>query len=122
LPAGSKVAAGFVDDYYKVRAGRLRRVSVTKGNFYKSRFSLEFCGNSVHKGVSTIKHCARFATIAVNKGYITAEQAKAALLEQIEADIANQRHRLLGSILFEKGWMTVGQIDMVLDELFHRAS
>jgi hypothetical protein len=70
----------------------------------------------------TIKHCARFATIAVSKGYITAEQAKAALLEQIEADISNNRHRLIGSILFEKGWMTVDQIDSVLHELFHKAS
>ena len=69
-----------------------------------------------------MKHCARFATIAVQKGYITAEQAKSALMEQLEADFANNRHRLIGSILFEKGWMTIGQIDLVLDELFHKAS
>ena len=69
-----------------------------------------------------MKHCARFATIAVNKGYIDAEQAKAALSAQLEIDLANERHRLIGSILFEKGWMTVAQIDAVLDELFHKAS
>lgn len=44
------------------------------------------------------------------------------MFEQIDADISNKRHRLIGSILFEKGWMTVGQIDSVLDELFHKAS
>ena len=73
------------------------------------------------KGVSTIKYCARFATIAVEKGYITAEQAKAALLEQLEANLSNNSHRLIGSILFEKGWMTVDQIDLVLDDLFPKA-
>ena len=69
-----------------------------------------------------MKHCARFATIAVNKGFISADQAKAALLEQMEIDLSSERHRLIGSILFEKGWMTVGQIDTVLDDLFHKAS
>ena len=116
------MAADFVDDSFEARAGRPRRVSVTKSNSSAGPFSFEGCGKSVRKGVSTIKHCARFATIAVKKGYINAEQAKAALLEQIEIDLSNERHRLIGSILFEKGWMTVGQIDTVLDELFHKAS
>jgi len=122
LPAGPKVAAGFVDDYFKACAGRTRKVGARNSNSVRGRYDFEYCGNSVHKGVPTIKHCARFATIAVKKRYITAEQAKAALLEQIDADLSNKRHRLIGSILFEKGWMTVGQIDSVLDELFHKAS
>ncbi len=49
-----------------------------------------------------MKYCERFATIAVEKGYITAEQATAALAEQLGDDLARKRHRLIGHILFEK--------------------
>lgn len=77
--------------------------------------------DSKNQGFEVMKHCERFATIAVTRGFVTAEQAKAALLEQLESDLAKQRHKLIGSILFEKGWITVGQIDTVLNELFHNA-
>lgn len=60
--------------------------------------------------------------MAVKKGFITAEQAKAALAEQIDDDLSNRAHRVVGSILFEKGWMTPEQINTVLDELFQIAS
>jgi hypothetical protein len=69
-----------------------------------------------------MKYCERFATIAVEKGYITAEQATAALAEQLGDDLARKRHRLIGHILFEKTWITPNQIDMVLNELFRKAS
>ena len=69
-----------------------------------------------------MKYCARFATIAVEKGFITAEQATAALTEQLDDDLAQKRHRLIGHILFEKTWITPNQIDMVVNELFQRAS
>ncbi|HZD41576.1 MAG TPA: hypothetical protein VE131_12700 [Terriglobales bacterium] len=65
--------------------------------------------------------CRRFATIAVSKGFITAEQAKTALSEQLDEDLANKRHRLVGAILLEKGWITIPQIDSVLHELFPKA-
>jgi len=67
-------------------------------------------------------HCARFATIAVEKGFITAEQAQVALIEQLGDDLAHKKHRLVGHILFEKAWITPGQIDLVLKELFRKAS
>lgn len=67
-------------------------------------------------------HCARFASIAVEKGFITAEQAKAALAEQLGDDLAHKKHRLIGNILFEKAWITPRQIDLVLNELFRKAS
>jgi len=67
-------------------------------------------------------HCARFATIAVEKGFITAEQARAALAEQLGDDLARKRHRLIGHILFEKAWITPRQIDLVLKEVFRKAS
>ena len=67
-------------------------------------------------------HCARFATIAVEKGFITAEQAKAASAEQLGDDLAHKKHRLVGHILFEKAWITPRQIDLVLKEVFRKAS
>ncbi|MDP2604243.1 MAG: hypothetical protein Q8S00_16885, partial [Deltaproteobacteria bacterium] len=67
-------------------------------------------------------YCARFATIAVEKGFITPEQAKAALAEQLGDDLAHKRHRLIGHILFEKEWISPKEIDLVLSELFRKAS
>ncbi len=32
-------------------------------------------------------------------------------------NLSNKRHRLIGEIFLEKGWMTPEQIDMVLTEL-----
>jgi len=69
-----------------------------------------------------MKYCARFASIAVEKGFITAEQAQTALAEQLDDDLAHKRHRLIGVILFERDWITPNQIDMVLNELFQKAS
>jgi hypothetical protein len=66
--------------------------------------------------------CARFASIAVEKGFITAEQAKAALAEQLDDDLARKKHRLIGHILFEKDWISPKEIDLVLSELFQKAS
>ena len=62
--------------------------------------------------------CQRFAAIAVRKGFVTAEQAKTALSDQLDEDLANKRHRLVGAILLEKGWITIQQIDIVLNDLF----
>jgi hypothetical protein len=69
-----------------------------------------------------MKYCARFASIAVEMGIITAEQARAALAEQLDDDIARRRHRLIGQILLEQAWITPSQIDLVLNELFRKAS
>ena len=69
-----------------------------------------------------MKYCARFASIAVEKGFITAEQAKGALAEQLGEDLAHKGHRLIGQILFEKEWITPRQIDLVLKEVFRKAS
>jgi len=61
--------------------------------------------------------CPRFGSIAVLMGFITEEQLKLALSAQIDDHISHRRHRLIGQILFENGWMKVEQIDMVLLEL-----
>lgn len=62
--------------------------------------------------------CHRFGTVAVRKGFITGDQLKEAFLEQVEEDLNGQEHRLIGTILYEKEWMTWEQVDVVLKELF----
>ena len=68
------------------------------------------------------KYNPRFGQIAVEKKFVTSEQVKQALLEQIDDDLAQRPHRQLGMILLENGWMDVQQVEAVLNELFLRAS
>lgn len=63
------------------------------------------------------KFCARFGVISVKKGFVTADQLKAALIEQADDNLSDRPHRLIGRIFFEKGWMKDKQIDIVLNEL-----
>ena len=73
-------------------------------------------GNDIDKGISA-EYNARFGVVAVNIGFVTIEQVIEALTEQVMENLSNRRHRLLGEIFLEKGWMTPEQIDMVLTEL-----
>jgi hypothetical protein len=75
--------------------------------------------NEVDRELSD-KYCPRFGQIAVEKGYVTADQVKEALAEQIDDDIADRSHRLIGRIFLDKGVMTPAQIDEVLNEVFSR--
>ena len=59
----------------------------------------------------------RFGVLAIEKGFITTEQLVRAIEEQIKNEIAQERHRLIGEILCEKGYMTKEQCDEVLMEL-----
>ncbi len=72
--------------------------------------------NDIDKEISK-KYCTRFGLIAVNKGFVTADQLKEALSEQADDNLSSRPHRLIGRIFFEKGWMTDEQINMVLNEL-----
>jgi hypothetical protein len=63
-----------------------------------------------------LEYCRRFGQVAVERGFITPEQLKEALAVQIDDDLTNRRHRVLGDILFEKNWMTANQIEAVLNE------
>ena len=60
----------------------------------------------------------RSGQIAVKMEFITSEQLKKALLEQIDDDLANRPHRFLGEILVENYWITLEQLDIILHELF----
>lgn len=73
--------------------------------------------NDIDKEISK-KYCTRFGLIAVNKGFVTADQLKEALTEQADDNLSNRPHRLIGRIFFDKGWMTDEQINIVLNELF----
>jgi hypothetical protein len=64
------------------------------------------------------KYCPRFGMIAVEKGFVTSDQLKKALAMQIEDNLSDKPHRLIGRIFFEEGLMTPQQIEIVLNELF----
>ena len=59
----------------------------------------------------------RFGTIAMEKGFITKAQLVEALIAQIDDNIDKKKHRLIGTILFELGYITHQQIDKVLAEI-----
>ncbi len=73
--------------------------------------------NDIDKELSE-KYCVRFAEIAVKKGYVEPHRVKEALSEQLDDNLNDRPHRLIGRILLDKGWMTPQQIEAVLNELF----
>ena len=59
----------------------------------------------------------RFGTIAVEKGFVTAEQVIEAMNIQILEDMEKREHRLIGTILLDQGIITISQIDEVLRDM-----
>jgi hypothetical protein len=66
---------------------------------------------------TTSCRCHRFGAIAVLKGFVTIDEVKAAIMDQVEDDLSGREHRLLGSILLERGLVTENQIETVMLEL-----
>jgi len=64
------------------------------------------------------RYSPQFGKVAVDMGFITAEQLTEAIAEQAEDSLYNKPHRFIGYILSEKGWITNGQVDIVIDILF----
>ncbi len=62
-------------------------------------------------------YCIRFGKIAVDMGFVSTKQLNIASAEQVEENYFNGQHKPIGSILFEHGWITNEQIDIVLDIL-----
>ena len=60
----------------------------------------------------------RFGIIAIQKGFITADDLVRGLTVQVGEDIKNIPHRLLGEIFFDMGVMTDKQIEEVLSDIF----
>lgn len=65
-------------------------------------------------------YCSRFGTIAVENGYLRVEHLQQALWEQVDDNLANRPHRVIGAICFEHGWMTPAQIEAVLNIMFKK--
>ena len=74
-------------------------------------------GNEVDRELSG-KYCVRFAELAVKKGYVDPDKAKKAMSEQVDDDLNNRPHRLIGRIMLDRGWMSPQDIESVLVELF----
>ena len=75
--------------------------------------------NNIDKQLSK-KYCHRFGKIAVEKGFISEEQLKEAISEQLDDDLSGRPHKMIGMILFEKNIMTSQKIDIVLNDLFKK--
>ncbi len=56
----------------------------------------------------------RFGVIAIEEGFVTADQFIEALKVQLLEDFNHGRHRQVGRILLEQGDITLDQIDKVL--------
>lgn len=69
--------------------------------------------NELRREISQ-KYGPRFGQIAVESGFITEGQLAEALACQVHEELTGRGHRLLGTILFEKEWMSAAQIDLVL--------
>jgi hypothetical protein len=59
----------------------------------------------------------RFGAFAVQKGFATIDEVKAAIMEQVEDDLSGREHRLLGSIMLERGLLTELQVEEIMLEL-----
>ena len=62
----------------------------------------------------------RFGIVAIDKGFITAEQLIEALKTQVIGAIEQKEHKLIGTILLEMGLVTREQIDEVVIELANK--
>ena len=58
-----------------------------------------------------------FGTVALEKGFVTGEQLEEAVKVQREQDMEGLEHRLIGSILYSLGYMTIPQVNEVIDTL-----
>ena len=57
---------------------------------------------------------SRFGVVAVKDGFITPEQLTDALTTQVLEELKGGKRRLIGKILYEKGYITMPQIAEVL--------
>ena len=56
----------------------------------------------------------RFGTLAVEKGFITVPQLMDAFEIQVREDVAGIKHRLIGRILYDRGFLTLDHIERVV--------
>ena len=56
----------------------------------------------------------RFGVAAAQKGFVTKDQILEALDIQLTEDFSLGKHRLIGTILFDQGHITIAQVNDVL--------
>ena len=59
----------------------------------------------------------RFATLAMEKGFINLDQFTEAMRVQVMEDIAGVKHRRIGEILLEMEYISLSEISEVLAEM-----
>ena len=59
----------------------------------------------------------RFATLAMEKGFIDLDQFTEAMRVQIMEDIAGVKHRRIGEILLEMEYISTSEISEILTEM-----
>ena len=57
----------------------------------------------------------RFAALSLNKGFVTTAQVIDALTIQIKENVLEKKHRAIGEILMDLGYMNKEQIQEVMD-------
>jgi hypothetical protein len=56
----------------------------------------------------------RFGIVAVEKGFVSPEQIRKALEIQVTENVEKKKHRFIGTILVDQGYMNHSQISQVL--------
>ena len=56
----------------------------------------------------------RFGMMAVEKGFVTPEQIFEAIEMQVKENLEQKKHRFIGTVLVEQGYMRHSQIQEVL--------
>jgi len=66
-----------------------------------------------------LKLSHKFGQIAIEMGFVTAEQVTQVRSEQVSMDSASRLRppKLMGEIFSQKGWMTHKQIQMVMEKI-----
>lgn len=64
----------------------------------------------------------RFGFVAVKNGFVSPEQVSNALEVQFKENLKAEKHRRIGEILVEMGFMSVSQVDEVLTEISNKTS
>ena len=59
----------------------------------------------------------RFATLAMEKGFINLDQFAEAMRSQIMEDVAGVKHRRIGEILLEMGHISASEISEILADM-----
>ena len=76
-------------------------------------------GRSLKRGIGIDLPQRRFGFIAIEKGYIKADQLYEALMRQRAQETGGTERRPLGLILKDLGYLSVSQINEILQTLQH---